>query len=115
MGDFLVLVLVPLIGFASHQRLADAASRFLPNLIPWFAAWLLVAPHLGVFDLQLASQPRQLWRPFWAMLLAAPMGGLLRSVWLGTPLIPLFVLIMGGISALALLVWRAVYTKVGFS
>lgn len=107
-----MLALVTLVGIASHQRLPEAGSRFLPNLLPWFAAWLLIAPHLGVFDLNLVRELRQLWRPFWAMVLAAPMGGLLRAIWLGTTVIPLFVLIMGGISALALLTWRAIYTKV---
>ncbi len=114
-GDIATLVIVTIIGFASHNRLSDAAARFLPNLIPWIVAWLLVGPHLGVFDTKLAAQPRQLWRPPWAMLLAAPMGGLLRSLWLGTQVIPLFVLVMGSISALALLLWRFVYLKMGSS
>jgi hypothetical protein len=72
-------------------------------------AWLLVAPHLGVFDPARASAARQLWRPFWAMILAAPLGAWLRGLWLGSPVMLNFVWIIGGVNALAILAWRALY------
>ena len=73
-------------------------------------AWLLVSPHLGVFDLQRTNQIGQLWRPFWAMVLAGPLAAWLRGVLLrNAPILPIFVLVLGGISALALLVWRFLF------
>jgi len=108
-GDILVLALVTLVGFATHGELGVAGSRMLTTFIPLVTAWLLVAPHLGAFELQRLSDPRQLWRPFWAMVLGAPFAGLLRGVMLNSPVIPIFVVILGGISALSLLAWRSVY------
>lgn len=77
-------------------------ATFLPALI----AWLLVAPHLGAFDTHQAVEARQLWRPFWAMLLSAPLAAFLRGAWLGLTIQPLFVAVLGGVNALAILAWR---------
>ena len=55
---------------------------------------------------------RQLWRPFWAMVLAAPLASWLRGVWLNAPIMPIFVLVLGGFSALGILAWRAVYALI---
>ena len=109
-GDALVLALVTLVGLATHGELGQAGVRLWPTFLPLLAAWLLVAPHLAAFDPQKTLQWRSLWRPFWAMVLAAPLGVLLRSLWLGTSAIIVdFVLVMGGLCSLALLVWRILY------
>ena len=108
-GDMLVLALVTLFGFARHGGLASSGVRPLTTFIPLVVGWLLVAPFLGVFDPQRAANPRQLWRPFWAMVLAGPMAGWLRGVLLNEPIQPVFVFVLGGISALALLAWRSLY------
>jgi Protein of unknown function (DUF3054) len=108
-GDALTLLLVTIYGFASHNELGSGGSRMLTTFIPLLLAWLLIAPHLGVYDLERIQDPRQLWRPFWAMVLAGPMAGWLRGVMLGQPILPVFVLVIGGVSALALLFWRSVY------
>ena len=108
-GDMLTLALVTLAGFARHDELGTAGFRMLTTFIPLVVAWLLVAPHLGAFDLQRLSDPRQLWRPFWAMVLGAPFAGWLRGVMLNSPVLPLFVVILGGVCALALLAWRSVF------
>lgn len=81
----------------------------LTTFLPLVAAWLLVAPHLGAFDADRVADIGQIWRPFWAMVLAAPMAGFLRGLWLGRPVPPVFILVIGGISALAMVVWRAVH------
>jgi hypothetical protein len=115
LGDALVLALMTVAGFASHDLLGpEGASgiRMLTTFLPFLAAWLLVAPHLGAFDRNHVTDARQLWRPFWAMVLAAPLGAWLRGVWLGAPILPVFVAVVGGLNALALLVWRAVYLLV---
>ena len=108
-GDILVLAVVTVIGFARHGELASSGARYLTTFIPLAVAWLLVAPFLGVFDPQRVANPRQLWRPFWAMVLAGPMAGWLRGVLLNEPIQPVFVAVLGGISALALLAWRSLY------
>ncbi len=108
-GDVITLALVTLAGFARHDELDSANFRMLTTFIPLVLAWLLVAPHLAVFDLQRLSDPRQLWRPFWAMVLGAPFAGWLRGVMLNSPVLPIFVFVLGGVSALALLAWRSAY------
>lgn len=108
-GDIMILGLVTLYGFASHDTLGSAGMRMLSTFLPLLAAWLLLAPHLGAFDHDKVRQPRQLWRPFWAMVLAGPMAAWLRGVMLGQPILPLFVVILGGVAALGLAAWRATY------
>lgn len=108
-GDTITLLLVTLAGFARHNELGTAGSRMLTTFVPLMVAWLLLAPHLQAFDLERASELKQLWRPFWAMVLAAPLAGLLRGVWLNAAIIPTFVVVLGGVSALALLAWRFLF------
>lgn len=105
-GDILVLAIVTLLGFASHGSLETAGSRMLSTFIPLVIAWLLIAPHLLVYKKIIVHDVRQLWRPFWAMILAAPIAAWLRGIILNAPILPLFVLIIGGVSALAILFWR---------
>jgi hypothetical protein len=109
MGDVLVLLGVTLMGFASHDRLDAGIFRLLSTFIPLLAGWGLIGVHVGVFDPTRAVDPRQLWRPFWAMVLAGPFAGWLRGVFLGSGVAPLFVVILGGVSALSLLAWRSLY------
>ncbi len=109
LGDALTLLLVTVAGFARHDELGTAGLRLLTTFIPLAAAWYLVAPHLGVFRAGQVDDVKQLWRPFWAMILAAPLAAWLRAVWLGTSILPVFVAVIGGISALSLVVWRAVF------
>ena len=108
-GDLVTFALVTLFGFATHNELASAEIRMLSTFIPLLVSWFLISPHLRVYDLQLALDWRQLWRPFWAMVLAAPMAGWLRGLWLGAPVVLIFVFIIGGVSALAILAWRSLY------
>ena len=108
-GDVIVLLLVTWIGLASHDRLYSGILRILATWIPLLASWGLIGVHVGVFDPARASDPRELWRPFWAMVLAGPFAGWMRALFLGTGVAPIFVVILGGISALSLLAWRSVY------
>jgi Protein of unknown function (DUF3054) len=108
-GDVVVFALVTLFGFSSHQTLGTAGARMLTTFIPLVAGWGLIAPFLDVYDPLRAADNRQLWRPFWAMVLAGPMVCWLRGVWLGQVILPIFVVVLGGVSALAILAWRAVF------
>ena len=111
-GDIIAIALVTGFGFATHGTLGSAGSRLLTTFIPLVIAWFAVAPFLGVYDPQSALKPSQLWRPFWAMILAAPMAAWLRGAWLNAPILPIFVLVLGGFSSLGILAWRAVYTLI---
>jgi asparagine N-glycosylation enzyme membrane subunit Stt3 len=108
-GDILVLALVTVAGFASHGTAGTARTRMMTTFVPLLVSWFLVSPYLRVFDEPYVMDARQLWRPFWAMVLAGPMAAFLRGAWLNTPILPLFVVVLGGISAISLLVWRALY------
>ncbi len=108
-GDIIAAAIITAWGFASHDRLGTAGFRLLTTFVPVLTAWLMVAPFLGVYDPQRAADPRQLWRPFWAMVLAGPMAALIRAFWLGGAIAPIFVIVLGGFSALGLLAWRIVY------
>jgi asparagine N-glycosylation enzyme membrane subunit Stt3 len=109
LGDILVLAVVTAVGFASHGTLDSAGTRMLTTFLPVLAAWFMTAPLLGVYDPQRAADWRQLWRPFWAMVLAGPMAALLRGFWLNSPILPVFVVVLGGISAMSILGWRLIY------
>ena len=105
-GDMLTLALITLFGFASHGTTETAGPRMLATYIPLVVAWLLVAPYLGVFQDDKTRSWKDLWRPFWAMVLAAPLAAWIRGAWLNAPILPIFVVVLGGISALGLLAWR---------
>lgn len=108
-GDLIVLLLVTVIGLANHDTLNNGVSHFLANFLPFAAGWFLAAPFIGAYDQKTLGDASQLWRPFWAAILSAPMGGLLRSLAMGTAVVPVFVIVMGGMLALALLAWRVVF------
>ena len=109
-GDILTLGIITVIGFASH---GETKISFLPRMsttfLPLIVAWFLIAPWLGLFDVQIISELKQLWRPPLAMLLAAPMTAVLRATMLNTAALPLFTFILGGSTALGMLVWRVLW------
>ena len=85
----------------------------LTTFVPLAVSWFLIAPWLGLFNVQITSTPRQLWRPPLAMLLAAPMTAVLRAAMLNAVALPLFALILGGSAALGMLLWRGLYSVFG--
>jgi hypothetical protein len=44
-----------------------------------------------------------------AILYAAPFAALLRGLYLGTPIIPIFAVILAVTSAFGMLIWRAIF------
>ena len=108
-GDIVVAAFITAWGFASHDRRETAGFRMLTTFIPVLTAWMMVAPFKGVYDPQRAADPSQLWRPFWAVILVGPIAALIRAFWLGHIIAPIFVIILGGFSALGLLAWRMLY------
>ena len=108
-GDLVTLGLVTIFGFASHGTAGTAGVRMLTTFVPLVIAWFLVAPFLKVYDPESAANWRQIWRPFWSMVISGPMAAWLRGMILDAPILPLFVIILGGVSAIGILLWRCLY------
>jgi hypothetical protein len=107
-GDLVTLAIVTLVGFATHAELG-AVARMPTTFIPLVISWLLVAPFFGVFDLPRIQSWKSLWRPFYAMVVAGPLAAWMRGMWLGAPILPIFVVVLGGFAALGLLAWRIIF------
>lgn len=113
-GDILAIALVTFIGFASHGE-ADLSylPRFAAAFFPLLAAWFLLVPWFGLFQPQVTSNPKLLWRPALTMLFAAPFAAVLRGLLLGGAIQPLFVLVFGFTNALGMAAWRGVWVWLG--
>lgn len=109
-GDIMAIAVVTIVGFVIHGE-TDLSffPRFLATYIPLTISWLLLAPWFGLFQIEITSNPRQLWRPALAMLFAAPLAALLRAIILHSAVIPIFAVILGATSALGILLWRGIY------
>lgn len=108
LGDALVLVLVTIYGFATHGEIENLI-RMLTTLLPLTISWFFLAPFFGLYDETLASQINQLWRVILAMIAVVPLAAWLRGLWLQSSILPIFVLVLGGVSIIAMLLWRALY------
>ena len=109
-GDIIALAIITIVGFATHgETEISFVPRMLTTFIPLLVSWFLIAPWLGLFDSQITTDAKGLWRPPLAMLLAAPMTAILRAAILNGVALPLFALILGGSAALGMLIWRGLY------
>jgi len=110
LGDFLVIALITIIGFATH---GEADISFLPRMaaafFPLVIAWFLLAPWLGLFQDEIIHNARQLWRPALTALFAAPLAAVLRGLILNAPIIPIFAVVLASIAALGMIIWRGLY------
>lgn len=106
--DGIVLLLVTFIGFASHSS-SPAGGRWLATFLPMLAGWLAAGWLGGVFQPQISTNYRQLWRVLIAAGLAAPLGAVLRGLWLQNVVTPVFALVMMAVSAAGLLIWRLIW------
>lgn len=105
LGDALAILIVTIIGFASHE-LSPINPRVWATFVPMLAAWLLVAPWLGLFQVEVIRRPIDVWRAALAAALAAPIAAVLRGLWLNTMVAPIFALVLGAVAALGMLIWR---------
>ena len=110
LGDILAILITALIGFATH---GEAELSFLPRMaaafFPLTVAWFLLAPWFGLFQKEIISNTKQLWRPALAMFFAAPLAAILRGIILNAPIIPIFAIVLSATSALGMVVWRALF------
>jgi hypothetical protein len=108
LGDAACLALATVIGFASHQEMeAVASARFLATYLPLVLIWLVAAGGLGALEPARARAASQLWRPLVAALVATPVAAILRSLWLGTPPVTLFVGVFTTAVLVGIGIWRA--------
>jgi len=109
-GDILAIAIITLIGFATH---GEAEVSFLPRmaavLFPLAVTWFILAPSLRLFQQEVVTDPKQLWRPVLAMTFAASFAAILRGLILNAPVIPIFGLVLSAASAFGMLVWRGLY------
>jgi hypothetical protein len=104
-GDVVVLVVLTLVGFATHLTL-DAFGRMAVTLVASLLAWAAVAPFLGVYSPTVIDEPRAVWRVGWAWLLAAPLATFLRGAVLGRDIPPTFVIVTILVNGFGLVLWR---------
>jgi hypothetical protein len=110
LGDVLAIAVVTVIGFATHGEAGVAlVPRMLTSFAPLTLGWFLIAPFLGLFNLETVSNPHQLWRPALAMLFAGPLAALLRAVLLNTVVIPIFGVVLSASAGLGMLAWRGLW------
>ena len=112
-GDVVAVIVLTLIGFASHNELsASYISRMGATFFPVVIAWLGIAPWLGLLDEDFASKSRPFWRVTFAALYASTMAAFLRSLILGAQGIPVgFLFGLGGASLVGMNVWRWLYIR----
>jgi len=110
LGDILTIVLLTIIGFATH---GEADVSFLPRMaalfFPLSVSWFLLAPALGLFQRETISEPKQLWRPALTAIFAASLAAVLRGFILNAPIIPIFAVVLSLSAAVGMVVWRGLY------
>jgi hypothetical protein len=110
LGDVISLSLVTVIGFAAHgQTGLSLLPRMMTTFLPLLTGWFLLAPLLGLFSPEITQNPRQLWRPVYAMLIASPLAALLRALMLGGVVLPIFALVLAANATLGILLWRIIF------
>jgi Protein of unknown function (DUF3054) len=111
LGDILTLLIITLIGFATHGETSISfVPRLLTTFIPLLIGWFLLAPWFGLFNSELNLSPDKLWRPALTMVFAGPLAVVLRGLILNAPIIPIFAVVLSATSALGMIIWRIVYS-----
>ena len=110
LGDILAMLAITLIGLATHGELnISFITRMSALFFPLIIAWFLLSPWLGLFQAEITSNPKQLWRPVLAMLFATPLAAVLRGLILSAGIIPSFVIVLAATSAFGMVLWRGIY------
>ena len=110
LGDAAAYLVITIIGFSSHGILESSGLvRFLATLLPFYSSWVLFALWSGHY--RGGHDPLIPWivRSGATAVLAAPFASTLRAIWLGAPIQATFVLVMAGVSALGIMLWRVLF------
>ncbi len=109
-GDTLAILITTLVGFVTHgEGNLSFLPRFLAAFMPLVIAWFLLAPWLELFQPEIISNPKQLWRPVLAMIFAAPLAVVFRGLILNSAILPIFAIVFGATSAFGMVIWRGIY------
>ena len=113
-GDLLVLLLFTWVGRSSHSLSGIDIFAGLATAAPFIISWFLIAPWLGLFQVEVSQTWRKLVpRLLLVWLIGGPLAGLLRALFLGRPIpegiVPTFVVITMVIASLFMLIWRLGY------
>jgi hypothetical protein len=110
LGDLLAILIITLIGFASHGELGVSfPARIAATYFPLSVAWFLLAPQFGLFRQEIISNPREIWKPTLAVFFAVPLATVLRGLILNAPIPPIFVIVLSAALAFGLTLWRGIY------
>jgi len=111
LGDAIVLIVITVLGFATHGTLGET-WRMLITTIGTLIAWAIVAPWFDAFSTGTLTRPSSIWRVAYAWAVAAPFAGFLRGWFLGIGVSSTFILTAIAINGLALVVWRLAYAAI---
>lgn len=106
--DALILLGITVYGFMNHNS-SFGGGRWLSTFLPLAASWAAAAIPLGLYNLDFTRKPAQIWRVLLAAVLAGPLAGLLRALWLGGMIIPVFALVLIGFTAAGIGLWRLIW------
>jgi len=107
--DAIAFIVITLVGINMHQTDPSLFARLPFTLLPFLATWIFFAATLQLYDPITALAWPQLWRIPVASALTAPTGAVIRAIWLGSSLVPIFVLVMGTAIAVGILVSRSIF------
>jgi hypothetical protein len=110
LGDILTIAIVTIIGFVTH---GEGTLEYLPRMVaaflPLVGTWLILVPWFELFDSQVTSNPKLLWRVPLAVLFAAPLALVFRGLILNGAIISIFAVVFMLTSAFGLIIWRTIY------
>jgi biotin transporter BioY len=105
-GDLAAFLLFTYYGKRAHGLPADAAG-ILATAAPFLLGWLAAALLLGVYRPHRYERPGKLILiTVAAWTVAAPIGLIIRALWLGTPITLMFAVVAYGLMLMFLLGWR---------
>jgi hypothetical protein len=106
-GDLLALLIVTVAGFVSHR---ETDASFLPRAAVLFVSlstgWFLLAPAMGLFDVERLRTANPLWRPAVTAFFAAQFAVTLRGLLLHTDTKSIFAVVIGITSAIGMTLAR---------
>lgn len=113
-GDLFVLLLFTWLGRSSHSLSSTDISAGLATAAPFIISWFLIAPWVGLFQAEVSQSWRKVVpRLLLVWLMAGPLAGVLRALFLGRPIpegiVLTFVVITTAVASLLMLIWRLGY------
>ena len=109
LGDIGIILLSSIIGGFTHDSFETNSWSLLITFLSWGLAWIIIAFWEKLYTKPIDGNYNRFWRPFWALIIISPLGGLIRGLILDRVILPIFVIVFGGICAVGLLIWRLLY------